>query len=106
MALQTSNLTFRAGSRFVANHFHPPVGIGGGVRNPKRVCVRKVSLKFPVTSVNFIFFHPKLCLMVGGWIGWGVPGSQTVPFLAGSMLLSHSLIQSHDGACLVCICTC
>ena len=52
--------------------------VGGWVRGLEKVCVPKISLKFPALLINFIFCPRQIFLMwVGGWVGRGWPGPQT-----------------------------
>ena len=49
---------------------------GGGVRGQKKVCVPKISLKFPAPLINYIFCLKKFS-DVSGWGGW--PGLARAP---------------------------
>ena len=66
--------------------------VGGWIRGPKKVCVPKISLKFPAPLINFIYCLRKIFSDVVGWVGR--PGLARAPNppppLPGS--LSNSLV--------------
>ena len=66
----------------------PPPRLVGWVRDQKKSCVPKISLKFLPPLVNVIFLLEEFFFDVGGgWVGRGWPGPQTPP----PPLLSNSL---------------